>query len=57
MDAQPGLRSGATPLAVRMRPRTLDEIAGQRHLLGAGSPLTSLATDASGAQGSASIIL
>ncbi|MBL0927416.1 MAG: replication-associated recombination protein A [Phycisphaerales bacterium] len=25
----------AEPLAVRMRPRTLDEVAGQRHLLGA----------------------
>jgi putative ATPase len=57
MDAQPGLRSGATPLAVRMRPRTLEEIAGQRHLLGAGSPLVSLASDRSGEQGSASIIL
>jgi len=57
MDAQPGLRSGATPLAVRMRPRTLDEIAGQRHLLGAGSPLVSLATDASGERGATSIIL
>ncbi len=27
------------PLADRMRPRTLDEIAGQRHLLGADKPL------------------
>ena len=57
MDAGPGLRSGATPLAVRMRPRTLDEIAGQRHLLKPGSPLVSLATDKSGEQGSVSIIL
>ena len=57
MDAQPGLRGGATPLAVRMRPRTLDEIAGQKHLLSPGSPLVSLATDKSGAQGSVSIIL
>nr|WP_245725677.1 replication-associated recombination protein A [Propionibacterium cyclohexanicum] len=31
------------PLAVRMRPRTLDEIVGQRHLLGPGSPLRRLA--------------
>lgn len=37
-----GLGSQA-PLAVRMRPRTLDEIVGQRHLLGAGSPLRRLA--------------
>jgi putative ATPase len=57
MDAQAGLRSGAVPLAVRMRPRSLDEIAGQRHLLTPGSPLVSLATDKSGEQGSASIIL
>lgn len=27
------------PLAERMRPRTLDEVAGQRHLLGEGKPL------------------
>ena len=57
MDAGPGLRSGATPLAVRMRPRNLDEIAGQRHLLKPGSPLVSLASDKSGEQGSVSIIL
>lgn len=31
------------PLAVRMRPRTLDEIVGQQHLLGPGSPLRRLA--------------
>ncbi|GGB25272.1 ATPase [Gordonia jinhuaensis] len=30
------------PLAVRMRPRSLDEIVGQDHLLGAGSPLRRL---------------
>jgi putative ATPase len=40
-----------------MRPTSLDEIAGQRHLLVPGSPLVSLATDKSGEQGSASIIL
>jgi len=57
MSAQPGLRSGATPLAVRMRPTSLDEVAGQKHLLGPGSPLVSLATDKSGEQGSVSIIL
>ena len=27
------------PLAARMRPRTLDEIVGQRHLLSPGKPL------------------
>ncbi len=30
------------PLAVRMRPRSLDEVVGQRHLLGARSPLRRL---------------
>ncbi len=36
-----GYDSGA-PLAARMRPRTLDEVVGQRHLLGPGSPLRRL---------------
>jgi hypothetical protein len=36
-------RSGL-PLPVRMRPRTLDEIVGQQHLLAPGSPLRRLAT-------------
>ncbi|RAG65785.1 replication-associated recombination protein A, partial [Burkholderia multivorans] len=27
------------PLAVRMRPRTIDEVVGQEHLTFAGSPL------------------
>jgi putative ATPase len=34
--------SATAPLAVRMRPRTLDEIVGQRHLLGPGTPLRRL---------------
>jgi len=44
----PGALAGAdadyegVPLAVRMRPRTLDEIVGQDQLLGAGSPLRQL---------------
>src|SRR6202040_3211225 len=29
----------ATPLAERMRPKTIDEVIGQRHLLDAGKPL------------------
>jgi len=33
----------SAPLAVRLRPRTIDEIVGQRHLLGPGSPLRRLA--------------
>src|SRR3954451_2487112 len=32
----------SAPLAVRMRPRTLDELAGQQHLLAPGSPLRRL---------------
>lgn len=57
VDAQLGLRAGATPLAVRMRPRSLEEVAGQRHLLTPGSPLVSLASDKTGEQGSVSVIL
>ncbi|MBX3194208.1 MAG: replication-associated recombination protein A [Microbacteriaceae bacterium] len=57
MSGQPGLRAGVTPLAVRMRPGSLDEIAGQRHLLVPGSPLVKLAEDASGEQGAVSVIL
>ncbi|WP_062202211.1 replication-associated recombination protein A [Demequina salsinemoris] len=34
--------TASSPLAVRMRPRTLDEVVGQSHLLGAGSPLRRL---------------
>jgi putative ATPase len=30
------------PLAARMRPRTLDEMVGQRHLIGEGAPLRAL---------------
>ncbi len=34
---------GLAPLAARMRPRTLDEVVGQPHLLKPGSPLNKLA--------------
>ena len=34
--------SGSAPLAVRMRPVTLDEVVGQEHLLAPGSPLRRL---------------
>lgn len=54
---QPGLRTGATPLAVRMRPRSLDEVAGQKHLLTPGSPLVALASDTTGERGAVSVIL
>ncbi len=35
-------RAVKVPLAERMRPRTLDEFVGQRHLIGEGKPLSSL---------------
>ena len=34
-----GKREPAAPLAERLRPRTLDEVVGQSHLLGPGKPL------------------
>ncbi|KQO06748.1 AAA family ATPase [Agreia sp. Leaf244] len=40
-----------------MRPRSLDEVAGQKHLLRPGSPLVNLASDTEGTQGSVSVIL
>lgn len=48
--------SGA-PLAVRLRPRTLDEVVGQQHLLGVGSPLRRLVQGGDGPAGVASVIL
>jgi len=44
LAGQPGEpeAAGNAPLAVRMRPRTLDEVVGQQHLLGPGSPLRRL---------------
>ncbi len=49
--------TGSTPLAVRMRPTSLDEVAGQRHLLRPGSPIVALADPAAQAPGAVSIIL
>ena len=37
-----GNTHASAPLAVRMRPRTLDELVGQQHLLAGGSPLRRL---------------
>lgn len=34
-----GRAEGMVPLAERLRPRTLDEVAGQAHLIGPGKPL------------------
>ncbi|TQN31261.1 recombination protein MgsA [Haloactinospora alba] len=44
-DAGAEAQRSQEPLPVRMRPRTLDEVAGQGHLLGAGSPLRRLVED------------
>jgi putative ATPase len=48
---------GRWPLAVRMRPRTLEELAGQEHLLAPGSVLRRLAEGEDGVAGPASVIL
>lgn len=45
------------PLAVRMRPTSLDEVVGQQHLLRSGSPLRLLAAPDSSQQGAISVIL
>ncbi|GAA2838100.1 recombination protein MgsA [Leucobacter komagatae] len=43
-----GSTAATAPLAVRMRPRSLDEVVGQKHLLGQGSPLRVIASDSEG---------
>jgi putative ATPase len=45
--------AGPAPLAVRMRPASLDEVVGQSHLLASGSPLRRLVEGS----GAASVIL
>jgi len=45
--------AGSAPLAVRMRPAALEEVVGQAHLLGPGSPLRRLVEGT----GAASVIL
>ncbi|WKN13603.1 replication-associated recombination protein A [Streptomyces sp. JUS-F4] len=47
----------SSPLAVRMRPRTLDEVVGQQHLLKPGSPLRRLVEGSGGPAGASSVIL
>src|SRR4051812_8870940 len=41
-DEGPGTPDPGAPLAVRMRPRALDEVVGQQHLLGERAPLRRL---------------
>jgi putative ATPase len=55
--ADAGAGSARAPLAVRMRPRTLEEVRGQRDVLRAGSPLRRLIEGHSGAVGPLSAIL
>ncbi|OMH37017.1 replication-associated recombination protein A [Tersicoccus sp. Bi-70] len=45
------------PLAVRMRPRSVEEIVGQQHLLRDGSPLRVLSGSQAGPTGPSSVIL
>src|SRR5580693_7220310 len=41
-EAEEQAAADAAPLAVRMRPRILDEVVGQRHLTGPGAPFRKL---------------
>jgi putative ATPase len=41
-EAEDAAAQEAAPLAVRMRPRSLDEVIGQRHLTGDGTPFRKL---------------
>ena len=56
---EPSSRASASraPLAVRMRPRTIDEVLGQDHLLTPGAPLRVLAGENAGPAGPSSVIL
>ena len=57
-DADPRGQGGLLPpLAVRMRPRNLDEVRGQQAVLRVGSPLRRLIEGAGGAAGPVSAIL
>ena len=58
MSEQPSVFSSTTPLAARMRPSSLDEVVGQKHILKPGSPLIALATPVEqGAKVSAASVL
>jgi putative ATPase len=41
-EAEEAAAQASAPLAVRMRPRSLDEVIGQRHLTGEGTPFRKL---------------
>ncbi|MGB3762590.1 MAG: replication-associated recombination protein A [Ornithinimicrobium sp.] len=60
MFSDPAARSGSDrnlPLAARMRPRTLEEVRGQRDVLRPGSPLRRLVEGRTGSAGPLSAIL
>ncbi|MDQ1207001.1 replication-associated recombination protein A [Microbacterium sp. SORGH_AS_0862] len=57
MTSSGALFQGQTPLAVRMRPASLAEVAGQAHLLKPGSPLVALADPERQTSGAVSVIL
>ncbi|GAA2575664.1 replication-associated recombination protein A [Microbacterium binotii] len=57
MTSSGALFQGQTPLAVRMRPVSLAEVAGQGHLLKPGSPLVALADPERQTAGAVSVIL
>lgn len=41
-NASPQLAAEHAPLAERLRPKSLDEVVGQRHLIGPGKPLSAM---------------
>ncbi|NHI17127.1 replication-associated recombination protein A [Microbacterium excoecariae] len=57
MNSSGALFQGQTPLAVRMRPNALSEVAGQQHLLRPGSPIVQLADPDATRAGTVSVIL
>ncbi|MFM5905815.1 MAG: replication-associated recombination protein A [Micrococcales bacterium] len=57
MTAESGFWGSLSPLAARMRPRTLSEVVGQNQVTQPGSPLHSLATSGKQKGSSVSLIL
>ncbi len=54
---EPATGRPVAPLAVRMRPLSLDDVVGQGHLLSAGSPLRRLVEGSDGRAGPSSLVL
>ncbi len=55
--SEPAIKRAKSPLAVRMRPRVIDEIVGQKHLLRPGSPLRVLSGESGPHIAAQSVIL